>query len=202
MFRFFHMDPRPRIRLREIPKIGENLHKQMYEHFAAGNLAPMENQIFSGLMGSLRGRMAQRPAGTQLKWTLHKYLSKTKLVQWRPMFLPGPKEETKKHRRGMLQAVVRIHSLQSLQHIRKRARGQKGYMEILVDPQGRELPSQDPAQAEKHVKELVEYIVLQKVIRNSREGAWKIWGTAEETTLDKLEKASKKRSPGSVPATA
>lgn len=66
-------------------------------------------------------------------------------------------------------------------------------MEILVDSQGRELASQDPKLAERQAKECVEYIVLQKVIRNSREGAWKVQSFAEETTLAKLEQEERGR---------
>lgn len=192
MYRFFTVRPRPRLRLRQIPPAAESLHKQMYEHFAAGNVQPMENQICSGMMGSLRGRIAQRTAGTQMKWKLHTYLSPSKLVSFKPGLIPGQKGERKTERKAVVQAVVRIHSLQSLQHVRRKMSGKT---EILVDAQGRELPRQEEDAdklALKHAKELVEYIVVQKNMKNSKEGPWKLWGTTEETTAEKLMRKERK----------
>lgn len=144
-------------------------------------------------MGSLRGRIAHRPPGTQLKWTLHKYVSPSKLVSWRPAVPPLKKGEKKAERKGIVQAVVRIHSLQSLQNVRRKGQG-SGSKEVLVDSQGRELQGGDNSEqaALKHAKELVEYVVVQKVLKNSREGPWKLWGTTEEMSLEKLEREQRK----------
>ena len=101
----------------------------------------------------------------------------------------------------MVQAVVRLHSLQSLQHVKRVAvrHPSKASVtkEVLVDSQGRELPDSAAENAEeaarKSAKELVEYLVIQKSLRKSKEGPWMIWGTAEETTSDKLAPVERKK---------
>lgn len=201
-YRYWYVRPKPRLQLRKIAPVAEELHQKMYVALAEGNLASVERFLLGGMMGSLRGRIAERPAGTQLKWTLHKYLSKSKLVSWRPILFPAKQGEKSTERRGIVQAVVRIHTSQSLQHVRRRPRGNGEFMEILVDSQGRELASQDPKMAERHAKQVVEYLVLQKVIRNSKEGPWKLQGFAEESTLEKLERVERAQKGRSVGRTA
>jgi len=40
--------------------------------------------------------------------------------------------------------------------------------------------------------EVTENFVVQKLRRKGKDAEWKIWGTAEETTLERLPKAKKK----------
>ena len=163
----------------------------MYSAFAAGNLRPVESSICSGLLNSLRARISQRPANTHLKWTLHKYLSRPRLVSYKAGIMPGADGKpvkAKDQQNGFVQAIVRIHSLQSLQHVRTstvRERGRMVTKETLVDSAGREVPD-DGGNGERGAKETVEYFVVQKQLKRSREGPWMVWGTAEETTIDKL----------------
>ena len=42
-------------------------------------------------------------------------------------------------------------------------------------------------------KETVEYFVVQKQLKKSREGKWMVWGAAKETTLEDLEKEKVKK---------
>ncbi|KAI7567596.1 hypothetical protein KC346_g20701, partial [Hortaea werneckii] len=176
--------------------VARDLHKSMYEHFAAGNLTPMENQICEGMLGSLRSRIAQRNPNTGLKWTLHKYLSRPKLASYRAAIFPEQKGEKNTERNGIIQAVVRIHSLQSLQHIKRmstRDANQKLVVrEVPVDSQGREMEPLQEGAVPANAKDAVEYVVIQKMIRKGKEGRWMIWGTTEETTMSKIKQEQNK----------
>ena len=186
--------PTPRLHLRRIPTLAKQMHRDMYSAFAAGSLAPVEGQVCAGLLSSLRARIAQRAPNTSIRWTLHRYLSRPKLVSYKAALIPGASRSRDEGKNGFIQAVVRIHSLQSLRHVKRvSVRGAGGVLatkEVLVDASGRELPAEEQQQQEGVVpadaKESVEYWVLQKPLRQSKEGEWKIWGTAEEMTLEKL----------------
>ena len=176
----------------------------MYTAFAAGNVSALEGQVCPGLLGSLRARIAQRAPNTSLRWTVHKYLSRPRLVSYKAALMPGLKKSAseKTEKNGFVQAVVRIHSLQSLQHVKRvnvRLAGGKQVetREVLIDAQGRELPEeeqqqQDNGKVPRNAKESVEYFVIQKALRRSKEGPWMVWGSAEETTLDKIRAPGKK----------
>jgi protein MBA1 len=107
--------------------------------------------------------------------------------------IPNAKGKFEKNGDGIIQAVVRIHSLQSLRHVKRVWTKEKGRgettKEVLVDAQGRELPPEKDSEeaALKDAKELVEYFVVQKSVRKGKEGNWMLWGTAEETTLAAVE---------------
>lgn len=192
MYRYWtNTKPKPRLHKNRIPGVAKDLHRTMYEHFAAGNLRPMEKQICAGFLGSLRSRLSKRPQNTYIRWTLHRYITAPKLVSHKVAMLPNAKGGLSSD--GILQAVVRIHSLQSLRHIKRVSTKEKGgrgetTKEVLVDAQGRELPAEQDSQeaALKDAKELVEYMVVQKSVRKGKEEEWMLWGTAEETTLQKL----------------
>lgn len=200
-YRFFMVRPRPRLQLSQIPSIAKDLHHTMYTHFAAGNLQPVEGQICDGMLKSLRARLQQRAPGTSLKWTLHKHLSRPRLVSYKAAVLPPGKHETSRERNGLAQAVVRIHSLQSLQHVKRvstrDAQNRLTTRDVVVDAQGRELPPLAAGAVPKDAKEAVEYIVVQRSLRKSREGPWKLWGTAEETTPARLKKKGGDATPSS-----
>lgn len=167
----------------------------MYTHFASGNLAPIEGQLCEGMLGSLRMRVSQRPINTGLRWTLHKYLSRPKLMSYKPAIAPGVKGETSSERNGVVQAVVRIHSLQSLQHVKRvgsrDAQNKMVVREVLVDAQGRELEPLEEGVVPRDAKELLEFFVVQKSLRRGKEGPWMVWGTTEETTMDKIRREDK-----------
>lgn len=193
LYRFWMVRPTPRVHWSKIPGQAEELHKRMYTLFAEGNLVGMESRICSGLLSSLKARLGQRVANTHLRWTLHKYLSKSRIMSYKSAVIPAAKGETSRERNGVVQVVVRIHSLQSLQHVKRvTARDQRGksvVKEVVVDAQGREVPESEGAGAvPKDAKESIEYFVVQKSLRKSKEGPWMVWGTAEEMTLDRLKK--------------
>ena len=69
------------------------------------------------------------------------------------------------------QVVVRIRSKQSLAKIIPAAR--KGKRETVVEGTDKE-------------KDVDEYVVIQRRIMNGKEGAWMIWGTTQETSVDEV----------------
>ena len=84
---------------------------------------------------------------------------------------------------GFVQAVVRIHSLQSLQHVRRtNQRGRYGEMvvqETPVNAQSRGMAVEEGEEsAAKHAKETLKYFVIQKQLRRGKEGPWMGWSTA------------------------
>ena len=99
---------------------------------------------------------------------------------------------------GLVQAVVRIHSLQSLLHVKRvQTRGKDGKMstkEIAMGDDGVEFSIARFTEQNdlSNAKETVEYFVIQKSLRKSKESGWMVWGTAEETTLDKLDRQEEK----------
>lgn len=197
-YRYYAIRPRPSLDWRTVPSTAKTLHAQMYSAFAAGDLRPVQSNICSGLLASLRARISQRPQNTHLRWTLHKYLSKPRLVSYRAGIMPGPDGravEGKDQQNGFVQAIVRIHSLQSLQHVRTSTVREKGRLvtrETPVDSVGREIADAD-VKGEKGAKETVEYFVVQKQLKRSQEGPWMVWGTAEETTIDQLNLGARKK---------
>lgn len=188
------MKPKPRLRLGEIPSAAKDLHNTMYQQFAIGNLEPLQTSVVPGFLGQLRARIAQRPNRNPLRWKLHEYKTVPRLMSFKVALFPGPSNEKNTERRGLIQAVVRIHSLQSLHHIRRvpvrdGKKGKAPTKDVLIDARGREISESEYEQeARREAKESVEYVVIQKKILKSKEGPWKIWGTTEETTLEKLDR--------------
>lgn len=83
---------------------------------------------------------------------------------------------------ALQQAVVRIRSMQSLQRIKK-VKGSDGKVREVVEE----------GSSSKDGKEVVEYFVVQRMMRKGKMGEWKIWGTTEPTTLEKFEAEQKRR---------
>lgn len=176
-FKYFMVKPRPDLEMFKVAALAAKMHKQMYHAFADGNLDALENRVGSGLFGSLRGRVVQRAPNTFLRWSVKEQLAEPKLCSFKAAVLPGNEERTEKN--AQIQAVVKLHTVQTLQHVKrvsKRAGG-KGAVVTREEDMG-----------PKEEKESIEYIVLQKIIRKGKVSDWKVWGFAEETTLAKLGK--------------
>jgi mitochondrial protein MBA1 len=161
----------------------------------------IENKVCDGFLGTLKKRIGQRVKGRNYKWTLHKHLSRPRLVSYKAAMFPGAAGQAKTETSGLVQAVVRIHSLQSLRHVRtERTRDEKNKIqtrEIVTDMQGREIVDEPGDAAPSDAKETVEYVVVQKTLRQGREGAWMVWGETEETTVENLKKEAKASKKGS-----
>ena len=169
----------------------------MYTNFASGNLSYLEPRLCEGILGSLKQRVSQRSPNTALKWTLHKHLSKPRLASYKAALMPKQKDQLSGESNGVVQAVVRLHTLQSLQHLKRiTLRDDMGKIverEVVVDVHGREVPPVEDGAVPKDAKEAVEYFVIQKSLRKGKEGPWKVWGTAEEMTMERINREDKKR---------
>ncbi|KAM0718183.1 hypothetical protein Q7P37_006515 [Cladosporium fusiforme] len=180
-FKYFLVKPKPQFDLRQLPSKAAAIHKEMYSAFAAGDLNPMTNKVCAGLLGSLRGRVAQRAPNTYLRWSIKKQLAAPKLVSFKAAVLPGPQGEAKEERNAQVQAVVRLHTLQTLQHVKKTTKRS-----------GRELKVAEELEGPEEEKESVEYVVLQKTLRRGKMNPWRVWGFTNETDLKQVELEDKK----------
>lgn len=201
--RYQQVRPRPNLPKAATKKIAADLHAEMYRHLAAGNIEPIEKLLCSGLRESLQQRIRNSRGKLQRQWTLHKQLSPPKLVSYKVMLMERPKEgdeDPKRNMNGFVQAIVRLHTLQSLvytAHISKRdgervpPHSTEPKREIVVDVTGREIPRE---KIEKYAKKVVEYVVVQQQMIKSELQPWKLWGMTEETTLKALDEAEKNQS--------
>ncbi|MCJ1396272.1 hypothetical protein MMC18_009161 [Xylographa bjoerkii] len=152
-------NPRPKLALRNTGRIAQALHTQMYTAFAepcheSGDLALLRKICSDGLFASFQSRIASRPAGQGLRWTLHQYTRRPRVVSHRAAVLPMVKGA------ALRQAVVRLQSRQSLAHLKA----------------GRE---KEPDTGE--AKEVKEYVVIQRRMWKEQEESWMVWGTIEES---------------------
>jgi len=199
-YKFWTVKPRPRLDYFRVHSIAQGLHREVYEHFAEGNLLPIEAKVCEGFLGSLQKRIALRAPNTGVRWTVHRYLSKPRCVSFKAASFPFQKGELSTERNGVLQAVVRIRSLQSLQRIRKVSeRDEDGRLvvrEVVVDAQGNEVVGgQEEGAVPKDAKESVEYFVVQRNLRAGKDSPWMAWGTTEETKVAEMLKGTEKGVP-------
>lgn len=171
----------PHLSRTQIPSIAKGLYEEMYTNFAKGTIDNMRPRLGENIYESLKGRIVSRPPNTSLKWTLHRYVGSPRLVSHR--YTPLTAGVKDKYKQSTLQqAVVRIESMQSLERVRK-VRGRDGKVSAVVE-EGSSRPEG---------KEVVEYFVVQRMMRKGKVGQWKIWGTTEEMTLEKLEAEEKNK---------
>lgn len=107
-----------------------------------------------GLLSTFRSRIHARPRNSRYEWHLHSYIRFASVISNRAVQLPLPNS-------GQRQAVVRISSRQSLSR---------------YDHQGDLVPGTG------EVKDVVEYLVIQRRCLMGKEEPWMIWGTIEEST--------------------
>ena len=91
-----------------------------------------------------------------MRWTLLEHTARARVVSDRAAKLPLDLA-------GLRQAVVRIQSRQRLDRF-----------------------GQDGKRLGGDTKEVCEYLVLQRRLMNGKESPWLVWGTTNETTVDKL----------------
>ncbi|KAI6247263.1 hypothetical protein HI914_04264 [Erysiphe necator] len=144
------------------------LHRQMYTAFAEADDITLRNICLDGINDNFRNRIAHRPREEKVTWELLKYSKTPKLISNRAAKTPI---------NGMIlrQAVVRICSKQKLTRYTK-IRGTTKFEQIKGS--GKE-------------KDVVEYIVIQRVYEQWKPQNWMIWGTAQETSLEDLEEWKK-----------
>lgn len=188
-FRYFGVRPRPKslkvLRLTStLPRIAKDLHIQMMNALASGNLSPVTETLCPGVLASLRRRISERAPSTGLRWR-YEQLARPKLVSLRATLIPqSGKGEGQQS--GIMQAVVRITSRQSVQRIKKIKSKVKGEEDriVVIDAAGRIVPEE--LVETPPLRRSVEYVVIQSVLRKSKMGPWMIWGMADETTMEKI----------------
>ncbi|KAK2629646.1 hypothetical protein QTJ16_000466 [Diplocarpon rosae] len=137
------------------------LHQQMYKSFADGNMAALAKICSDGILQKFQTRIGNREPGQKMLWELVRYNQKPKLVSHR-----GAKFPSEGH--AIRQAVVRIASTQ---RVVKLMQGKGGAVRRV------------PGSAKE--KDVVEYVVVQRITRDWIEGSWQVWGTTTETPLEK-----------------
>ncbi|RPA91016.1 hypothetical protein L873DRAFT_1820143 [Choiromyces venosus 120613-1] len=165
VFRYTTSHP---IRAFQARKFGPALHNRMYTAFALGDINTLRSICSDGLLSSFRKRLSVRPSNVRMEWRLLRMLSRPRVVSSKAHHYAG----VGLNRR---QAVVRLHSLQSLEKV---TLGKLG--EVLSKEGGEE-------------KEVVEYLVIEKKYDKGVESAWSVWGTTEETTMEKLKKMDEQK---------
>jgi len=174
--------PRPKFELSSIAPKAAEMHREMYGAFAEGNLERVQSKVCSGLFGSLRGRVQQRAPNTYLRWSVKKQLASPRLCSFKAAVLPGPKGESAEERNAQIQAVVKLHTLQSLQHVKRVAKRVNN-----------KIVTQEELVGAEEEKESVEYVVVQKTLRRGKMNNWQVWGFTNETSLNQLLKEDEKK---------
>jgi protein MBA1 len=182
-FKWFLIKPRPQMEVFAVAPKAAELHKEMYTAFAAGNLEAVKDRVCTGLFGSLRGRLLQRAPNTFLRWSVKKQLSAPKLCSYKAAALPYEKSQDSTERNAQIQAVVKLHTLQSLQHAKKVSK-----REGKTNSKAGVVVTMEENVGAVEEKESVEYVVVQRTLRKGKMGPWQIWGFTDETTLAQLPK--------------
>lgn len=125
----------------------------MYTAFAENDLPTLTSTCTSGLLSSFTSRLATLTPHETLRWTLHAYTRRPRVVSHRAILLPMFKGA------ALRQAVVKLQSKQSLARVRKDG--------SVVEGTGR-------------VREVREYVVVQRRMWGEKEEGWMVWGTVEE----------------------
>lgn len=141
----------------------EALYREMYQNFAAGDIGRLRRMCADGLLESFAQRIASRPRGQKVTWNLVKMNRRPKIMSTKAVMIPGGDGNV------IRQAVVRISSRQKM---------------TLRDNKGKELPGSTE-------KDVVEYVVVQKIYRNWQDPEWQVWGTTRGTTLKDLDEWEK-----------
>lgn len=125
---------------------------------SSGDIATLTSVCHDGLLTSFRTRINVRSPNESLQWTLHKYIGFPRKVSTNIATLEMEKS-------AVYQVVIKIKSVQSLEKI----------------------PANGSPSGTTEEREVVEYLVLQKIMLNGKEEKYKIWGTVEESKEDVLE---------------
>ncbi|KAL4885012.1 hypothetical protein BJY04DRAFT_181160 [Aspergillus karnatakaensis] len=159
------------LRLRERRQVARGFHKQMYSAFANGDAATLRKICCTGLANNLISRIATRPKGEKVTWSLDKYIRSSstfftgiRVVSDRATQIPEIPDS------GVRQVVLRITTRQSTGKMQRQKAGDEGHT--------------TPSPAKQ--QDCTEYIVIQKLRWTGEEEPWRIWGHASPTTIEDL----------------
>lgn len=168
-----YVRPIPKFETAKIPSIAKSLYKEMYTAFAAGDLTPVRSKLCENITMVLESRIAARNPNTAVTWTLHQQLSEPRTMSHK--YMPLDLESSDKTKATTLQqAVVRLHTVQSLKMVKKVRAGNKT---MEVEEEGSNPPT-----------EVIEYFVVQRTMKYGKLGEWMIWGTTTESDIRKIGK--------------
>ena len=135
-----------------------------------GDVSTLRTICADGLLTSLISRISARTPRERFVWKLHKYTKFARVVSNMAARLPLDVDA------GQRQAVVRIQSKQSL------TKYKTTIPRAAVDTAAAEQKEMEAVPGTGEVKDVREYVVIQKRVISGKEGPWIIWGTTEETT--------------------
>ena len=147
----------------------------------SGDIESLKSTCLEGVVASLRSRINSRRPDEKVRWTLHKYIGRPRIVSTKIAALPDMDTS------ALYQVVVQIKSVQSLKGISKGRNAEKDT--VVEDSKGKQ-------------NGVVEYLVMQKMMLRGREGSWKIWGTTEETDVKDVWKEQSSKPKARSPAVA
>lgn len=202
--------PRPKLARRIVKPIAKELHEEMYKSYANHDTQLLKTICCNGLLATF---LKALPAKNEvLSWRLVSYLSRPRVVSNRasPVPLPGDAEA------AVRQVVVRIHTRQILERWTKEeskaalglgveapAAASQTKRKTAWAPKGKKTTTslqtttedakpQDSSGKTVIEKDVVEYVVMQRLMRAGKEQEWKIWGLAKETSLQDMRNDKKK----------
>lgn len=184
LYRYWWVRPRPTLEYGSVARTAARLHAEMYAAFARGELEGVRETLCPGIFGSLQQRITQRPPGVRMRWVLVRHVKSPTVVSFKAVVQTDPqgKVNPKTEQIGLKQAVVRIHSVQSLQHVRR-----------FTVKEGDTRTVKEEVLGAPTEKESVEYLVVQKMLFNSREQSWKVWGSTQESLPEVFAKKAPKK---------
>ena len=152
-----------------------------------GDLHTLQQICCEGLLRSFEGRIAVRPRARRLRWRVTKSLKRPKLVSHNAaLSSAGPTGF------GIRQAVIRLITRQELEtfNIQPAKGPELPESRVVGDAEawrqvvegGTDGPgSKGDGGRSSRTEEKTEYVVVQKVMRDGREGEWTVWGTVKES---------------------
>jgi protein MBA1 len=177
---------RPILATRTIPGVAKELHNALFTAYANGSKSTISKIAGETLAESLSTRLSNRAKGEKVLWSIMQYVSKPRLMSHRATELPFKLEG---ERAGVRQAVVRIHTQQSLRIGRAPQGKKKGSLEEPENSQ-KEEPfwgyGDNDANIEwgaERTKDVIEYVVLQRRLIKGKEEDWCLLGFVEPTTI-------------------
>lgn len=200
---------RPKLEKGKIAGMAQDLHKQLFNAYAKGAKRTISKLCGETLAASMAMRISNRAKGERLAWSVRRYISRPRLMSHKATELPYVIEGAKA---GARQAVVRIHTEQALR-VGKAVKGKTRGVHEASALSGRDDfwaygNEEDNVEWEPvRVKDVIEYMVVQRRLVVGKEDEWCVIGFMEPTTVGLIRawragKATETRGAERVPAGA
>jgi protein MBA1 len=191
--------PLPITPRKEIKDIAKQMYEDIYTAFGEGDLELVKKKLAPGFYESLTKHILERQPDTVRKWRLERYVREPKVVSYRFGPIPAEGEAAKKSKAeqaadtmGMVQAVVQIHSVQSLLTVRTTrewdAVTRRTITRVVpLNQRGVEISEGGAEEVRRaSAKETIEYFVIQRKVLHSKTQPWEAWGMTTESTPEVL----------------